>query len=435
MFMNCHPLRGAVLGELHARPFIPIAAPKRLLHLGFMTSAEAAAADRARLSAFCESRARPGPREDARHHEVVLADARLRWEQHSEFTTYTWEIADTDRAPFERGAGSFTPILTEMEQPGPLLVAVDLHLLADRDVALDNLFDPSSLAASIVAEGKALAATDFRVGSDGFVRWLMLDRGLAPTQAGALAQRLLEVETYRTLALLGLPETQGLAPQVRNIEDGLTRIARTMTERRDLAVDSRLLDELTVLAAALEADANVAGYRLRASRAYAEIVDQRLDAIDETPYPGWPTLAAFLSRRMAPAMRTCHMMEERLTGLSARLARAAQLLRTRVDVEIERQNRDLLGAMNARASLQLRLQQTVEGLSIAAISYYVVSLAGYLFEGLKDAGLGPDPALAQAVSVPFAVLIVALMVRRIRRHHAETETALGAAARRGRDET
>jgi len=381
-------------------------------------------ADRARLAAFCEARARPGPREDARHHEVVLADARLRWEQHSEFTTYTWEIADTDRTPFERSAGSFVPILTQIEAPGPLLVAIDLHLLTDREVSLDSLFDSSSLAASIVVEGKALAATDFRVGSDGFVRWLMLDHGLAPSQAGALAQRLLEIETYRTLSLLGLPEAQGLAPKVRNIEDGVTRIARTMAETRDLAVDSRLLDELTGLAAALEADANVAGYRLRASQAYAEIVEQRLDAIGETPCPGWPTLAAFLSRRMAPAMRTCRMMEERLTGLSARLARAAQLLRTRVDVEIERQNRDLLGAMNARAGLQLRLQQTVEGLSIAAISYYVVSLAGYLFKGLKDSGLGPDPALAQAVSVPFVLVLVGLMVRRIRRHHAETESAL-----------
>jgi len=203
MFATSHPLRGAVLGELHARPFIPIAAPKRLLHLGFMTRGEAAAADRSRLTDFCEARARPGPREDSRHHEVILADARLRWEQHSEFTTYTWEIADTDRTPFERGAASFVPILTQIEPPGPLLVAIDLHLLTDRQVALDSLFDPSSLAASIVADGKALAATDFRVGSDGFVRWLMLDRGLAANQAGALAQRLLEIETYRTLALLG----------------------------------------------------------------------------------------------------------------------------------------------------------------------------------------------------------------------------------------
>jgi uncharacterized membrane-anchored protein len=411
-----------VLRELHARPFIPLQAPKRLLHLGFMTGPEEGAADRARLAAFCEARARPGPEPEAKHHEIVLADARLRWEQHSEFTTYTWEIGGSDRTPFEGGAGSFAPIMLQVEAPGPLLVAVDLHLVADRDgLDLEAHFDPSSLAASSLGDNQALVATDFRVGSDGFVRWLLVDRGLSPAQAGALTQRVLEIETYRTLALLGLPEVQKLAPQVRTIEDGVTRIARTMAGSRDLALDSRLLDELTGLAAVLAAEANVAGYRLRASRAYADIVDQRLQAIGETALPGWPTIAAFLSRRMAPAMRTCLMMDERLTGLSVRLERAAQLLRTRVDVEIERQNRDLLAAMNARASLQLRLQQTVEGLSIAAISYYVVSLLGYVFKGAGHYGVEADTTVLQAVSVPLVVLIVGLLVRHIRRHHAEPE--------------
>jgi uncharacterized membrane-anchored protein len=420
MFATSHPLRATVLAELHARPFVPVTPPRRLLHLGFMTNAEEAGADRVRLAAFCEARARPGPLEGSKHHEVVMSDARLRWEQHSEFTTYTWELAAPDRTPFERHAGGFSAVMTQIEAPGALLVAVDLHLVPDGDsIDLDTLFDPSSLAASAVGDGKALVATDFRLGSDGFVRWLMVDRGLSPAQAGAIAQRLLEIETYRTLALLGLPAAQALAPSVRLIEDGVTRTARTMTERRDLARDNILLDELTALAAALEADANVAGYRFRASRAYAEIVEQRLAAIGEAPLPGRPTIDAFLSRRMAPAMRTCQMMDERLAGLSSRLARAAQLLRTRVDVEIERQNRDLLAAMNARAGLQLRLQQTVEGLSIAAISYYVVSLLGYVFKGGKDLGIGPDPGLAQAVSVPVVLVCVALVVRRIRRHHAE----------------
>lgn len=421
MFATSHPLRATVLAELHARPFVPMAPPRRLLHLGFMTGPEEAAADRARLTAFCAARARPGPLDGSKHHEVVMPDARLRWEQHNEFTTYTWELAAPDRVPFERNAGSFAAVMLQVEPPGPLLVAVDLHLVPDGEpIDIDALFDPSSLAASSVGDTKALVATDFRAGSDGFVRWLMVDRGLSPAQAGAVAQRLLEIETYRTLALLGLPAAQGLAPGVRIIEDGVTRIARTMTERRDLARDSVLLEELTALAAALEADANVAGYRFRASRAYAEIVQQRLAAIGEAPLPGRPTIDAFLSRRLAPAMRTCQMMDERLASLSARLARAAQLLRTRVDVEIERQNRDLLAAMNARAGLQLRLQQTVEGLSIAAISYYVVSLLGYLFKGGKDLGVGPDPGLSQAFSVPVVIACVALVVRRIRRHHAES---------------
>ncbi|MFZ4534143.1 MAG: DUF3422 family protein, partial [Alsobacter sp.] len=124
----------------------------------------------------------------------------------------------------------------------------------------------------------------------------------------------------------------------------------------------------------------------------------------------------FLSRRMAPAMRTCTMLEERQHQLSEKLSRAANLLRTRVDVEIERQNRDVLSAMNERTRLQLRLQQTVEGLSVAAISYYVVGLAAYVFKGLSDVGLLPvDAGTATAAAVPLAILGVWAVVRRIRR--------------------
>ena len=100
-----------------------------------------------------------------------------------------------------------------------------------------------------------------------------------------------------------------------------------------------------------------------------------------------------------------------------KLARSANLLRTRVDVEIERQNRDLLQSMNERTRMQLRLQQTVEGLSVAAISYYVVGLSAYVFKALKDVGLmNFDPGAATAIMVPVAVLLIALVVRRIRNH-------------------
>lgn len=413
-----HPLRGAVLGELHARPFLPLSAPTRQLHLGFMTTPEAAAADRLRLKRFCEERAQPGPEPEARHHRVALADADLRWEQHSEFTTYTWQVGGRDQSPFQPAASSYLPIVRCIAQPGPLLIAVDLHIIPDAGMLdIETMFDPASLAAALVDAGGALAATDFRPSSDGFIRILVLDRGLTPARAGALVQRLLEVETYRTLALLGLPEAQRLQPAVRDIEDALTRIAREMRGVRDLESDNRLLDELTDLAAALEADANASASRLSATRAYDNIVSQRLIAVGEVPVQGYPTFAAFLSRRMGPALRTCQLLEQRLDNLSRKLAGAAQLLRTRVDVAIEQQNRDLLRSMNERTRLQLRLQQTVEGLSIAAISYYVVGLAGYMLKGAKDAGLAIDPGIATALTVPLALVLVGLAVRRIRKRH------------------
>jgi uncharacterized membrane-anchored protein len=120
---------------------------------------------------------------------------------------------------------------------------------------------------------------------------------------------------------------------------------------------------------------------------------------------------------MAPAIRSCTTPEERQVTLSRKLARAANLLRTRVEVEMERQNRDLLKSMNERTRLQLRLQTTVEGLSVAAVSYYVVGLFGYLVKGAHDEGVPVDISLSTALFVPVAVLAIWWIVRRIRRKH------------------
>lgn len=418
-----HPDRGAILGEVHARPFAPIETPCRLLHFAFLTDPAQAAADREALMRYCEERKVPGPAEGAKHHRARFTDANLRWEQHSEFTTYSWELARPERAAFSPPAGELPKLMGELPQPGPHLVSADLHLLRAIGAGeLEAVFDPASLAASLVDNGGAIAATDFRVDAQGFVRILVLDRDLTPSRSGALTQRLLEIETYRTLALLGLPEAQRIAPSVRHTEETLVRIASTMTAAEGLVADHALLDEMTALAARLESEAASSTYRFGASRAYDNIVQQRLLAIGETPHAGWPTLAAFLSRRMAPAMRTCQMLQERQVDLSRKLARAANLLRTRVDVALEQQNRDLLAAMNERARMQLRLQQTVEGLSVAAIGYYVVSLFGYLAKGAKDAGYLPiDVGVATALFVPVALLGVWMAVRRIRRGHSEAD--------------
>ena len=248
----------------------------------------------------------------------------------------------------------------------------------------------------------------------------MLDKGLTPARAGALTQRLIEIETYRTLAMLGLPLAHSLSPRIRRIEDrlaGLTSEMRVAADRNSQA----LLAELSELAAELEADAAASLYRFGASRAYHGIVEERLAALGEEAVQGFDTLAGFLQRRVAPAMRTCRSVEERQANLSRKLARATTLLRTWVDVEVERQNRDVLAAMNRRGQLQLRLQQTVEGLSVAAVSYYVVGLIGYLAKGAKPFGFNLYPDYVTATSVPLVVLGVWYVVRRIRKTHQDSE--------------
>ncbi len=180
-----------------------------------------------------------------------------------------------------------------------------------------------------------------------------------------------------------------------------------------------LLDELIGLAAELEAGASRAMYRFGATRAYDELVRLRLSSAGEHALPGQTSWSVFLARRYNPAIRTCTTIAERQDLLSRKLARAAQMLRTRVDIDLERQNQAQLQSMNDRVRLQLRLQQTVEGLSVAAITYYVASLVHHVLEGVHHAGVPVDATVGTAISVPLVLVGVWWTVRRIRRAHAE----------------
>ncbi|MEM1377518.1 MAG: DUF3422 domain-containing protein, partial [Pseudomonadota bacterium] len=171
----------------------------------------------------------------------------------------------------------------------------------------------------------------------------------------------------------------------------------------------------------LEADAASSLYRFGASRAYHNIVDDRLQGLEKEPVPGYDTFSFFLERRLAPAMRTCRAIEERQANLSRKLARTANLLRTRIDVEVEKQNRNLLQSMDKRAKLQLRLQQTVEGLSVAAVSYYVVGLISYIISGMETSALGVSNQLIIAATVPIVVMGIWFTVRRIRKKHIDKD--------------
>jgi len=345
----------------------------------------------------------------------------LRWEQHSEFTTYTWEIQSlAANEPFVPAAATLEPRVRLIPPPGQLLVAVDLHVLkqTNQDVPFDTLFDRTSLAGADNTDRTAAYASDFRVDPSGFIRIAIVDRGLDDDRIGALVQRLLEIETYRTLTLLGLPEAQRVLPSIGVIERRLAEVTKEMRKSNDLANNRQLLDELTTLAAELEAGAAASVFRFGATRAYNEIVQQRLEAVGEQKIVGMSSWSSFLARRMNPAVRTCAATET----LSLKLSRAADLLRTRVDVELEKQNQDLLRSMNARTRVQLLLQATVEGLSVAAITYYLVSLFGYLAKAAHEAGyIHIEPIYAIACFIPVASLIIWVTVRRIRKHHVADE--------------
>ena len=225
-----HPLRAAILGEVHARPFTPIETPRRVLHFAFDTAGDAAKRDRAALAEFCARRklepleavGQAAPRRARRRDAALGAALRI----HHLYLGAA--VARRRRRSIRPPPRSPAP-MAQLPQPGPLLVALDLHLLADnkkRKIAVETLFDRASLAVAENSDGAALFATDFQADPAGFVRMLVLDRGLGAERAGAVVQRIVELETYRTLALLGLPEAQRLMPSINRIEKRLGRSDR-----------------------------------------------------------------------------------------------------------------------------------------------------------------------------------------------------------------
>ncbi len=415
-----HELRQSALTEIHARPFALIQTPGRILHFAFTSDAAGAAHAAEAVAGLCVEHKLATPNAAAKQICVDLPAGRLAFERHGEFVTYTWTFP-TGRTVFSPAPDSLQGAMRLLPQPGPLLVAADLHLLAAADAPddIDALFDGPAVAASSIDDGRATVASDFMADASGFVRILVVDHTLSPSSAGALVQRLLEIETYRMLALTGLPMAQRLGPSIRRIESELPALLSSMQRERGLAADRVLLDRLTALATELETGAAQGLFRLGATRAYHELVLARLDAIKESRIPHHSTLASFLARRLTPAIRTCATVEQSQTTLSSKIARIAELLRTRVDIELESQNADQIRQMAERVRLQLRLQQTVEGLSIAAITYYVSSVLHLLFEGAHGSGVHVDPAVATGAAVPVVFAVVAFIVWRIRHAHTE----------------
>lgn len=417
-----HPLREFALREIHARPFQLITTPRLVLHYAFTTDPAAAAAARDAFAERCVALGLAPPDSHSNQHIVWIRHVRLRWELHAEVTAYTWDCPGNDPGnPLTLGE----LLGPSFRQPGPLIVATRLDLVRDDGPAeaLLHGLDQGSTAVSTMRDGRAIGATDFKLRSDGQTRILVVDRGLYEHEIGSLVQRLIELETYRTLALLGLPEARRLQPSIMRIEAALQDIVKKIGTTPDLNANRVLLGKLTELAAEVEADAALSAFRFGATRAYDEIVKLRIRSIREGVLEGYTRWSSFLERRMAPAMRTCQTVEARLAELSDRIGRAANLLRTRIEVELEQQNRALLASLNRRARLQFRLQQWVEGLSVFAVSYYVVGLVSYLAGGAEFFGWDVDRAIVTAIAVPPVILGIWYFVRRLRAAHAARDRA------------
>lgn len=414
-----HPQRLELNDEVHARPPEAMAPSLRVSYLALLTDP---ARREASWEAVCELAQRSAvspPLPGASHFSADFGPFRLKWERHTEFSRIMVIVPGAGEDPFAEPAIAAVPPDWVQALPGQVMVAAHVALVpgeamaVDADGIADRLFAGNWLVGGSVAGGAAWAFTDFRIHTGGFSRILVQDASTSPRQAGRIVQRLLEIDTYRMLALLALPLAREIAPHLAANERELAEITAALVTARG-ADEPQLLERLTRLAASIENREAETLYRFSAADAYYELVQRRIAELREGRIEGMQTLQEFTERRLAPAMNTCRAVAARQDALSRRVARATQLLSTRVDLTREQQNQVVLANMDRRAQLQLRLQETVEGLSIAAVTYYVVGLVAYVAKGMKSAGVPVDVDLVTGIAIPVVVVVVALGVRQIR---------------------
>ncbi len=418
------PERVALAEEVHARPPEPISAPSRASFVALLVDAEARAQELRHLSQLCEQHGLAALQRGAVHWSGKVGDLRLKWERHGEFSTYTFFLSGRVAAGFSATAAQRLPAGWLSQLPGKTVMAAHAELLhAEEEMPTAELqqqfFSGYALVGSEIAGGAGQAFSDFQIHPDGFSRFVLIGRTFTPTMGGRMLQRLFEIEAYRMMALLALPVARRLSPRLSEIERSLATLTDDIAQ--DGGRDELMLQELTRLAAEVESGLAASQFRFGACRAYAELVRTRIAELRENRIPGLQTLDEFMSRRFAPAVATCATVSQRLHDLSERVAQASHLLSTRVDIVREKQNHALLASMDRRADLQLRLQQTVEGLSIAAIVYYMAGVVGYLAKGVKAIGLAINVDLVVGAAVPLLVIATMTAVRRARRRAQERE--------------
>ncbi|WP_101067907.1 DUF3422 family protein [Roseovarius salinarum] len=417
-----HPLRYRLTNELHARPFPPVEAPCTAVFLAIKRPDNAAARDRdadlAHLTDLLDRHGAPHPQPGATHYFGRIGRHRLKWESHTEFVEYTVFRDGLAERPFDPADFEVFPEDWLEQAPGARLTSALIRIapygddMAIRDQVAD-WFVPESVAMARVLDDAAVLAGDFRIDPAGHLRFSVhVSPGTGKRRIGRIVQRLCEVETYKAMSMLGYERVRAMSAQLNDLDARLSDLTAAMSE--DARPAEETLQSLLAVSAELEGLMARASFRFGATAAYENLVHRRIEVLREQRFEGRQTFREFMMRRYDPAMRTVKATEARLQAMADRAMRAGDLLRTRVDVERSAQNQALLESMDRRADLQLRLQKTVEGLSVVAISYYAVSLAGYLLYPLAPTFGVSKGMVTAAVTLPV-VAAVWWLIRRIRR--------------------
>lgn len=420
MQLNTHPRFAESYSGLHSRAFFPVQGPVQVTHIAVLHEGEYQADDAlAHLARLCEH-FQVDTELSAPFVSLHMTDFEIRWEQHTEFSTYSFITYLSTAMPFEQNILQSLPQGWVENIPGQVVSAlrvgvVDVEQVPDREVLREH-FDGQRLKGSELRQGAATLWSALRLHEDGFNRMLVLNHHLSECEIGRVVRALLELEAYRNMLLLALPVAQETIAAVSQMEDELAVLTRQFSHDQESMDDQQLLSELSTMAAAIAELIASSRYRFDAAKAYYQMVESRFAELQEREVDHLQTISAFLDRRLSPAIRTVRAAKRRLDDLSGRVGRATDFIRTRIDMSIEKQNQNLLKSMDRRAKMQFRLQQTVESLSVVVLTFYVLSLLSLALRGVpEDGSMGLAPDTIVALMIPVVLGIVWYLTRRVKK--------------------
>lgn len=436
-----HPLRTALHEEIHSRPPVALWPRDRILNQAFLLDSKDRAKQIEWIKSVCKKMHQSAEDNDVQSYMMIELQAApkrmiIKWELHGEFASISAVVQQNnllEEAHIKSRPGieaQVNAVLTGLgvaplyESGGLRIAAIDIAF-EDRDLFSDaeqvsGLFSGNTLLGShILSSKKAQLWTDLQINEDGYISYLVPHAGMGSRQAGRVARRITETETYRMASMMAFPVAKGLSHPLRLAEAELADLSKEIsTAQNEESIspdkDGHFLQRISILASKIEEWISEHGLRFTAAEAYSQLVSKNLEELNETPLAGVQTLSEFMDRRFAPAMSTCSWTQRRLKELSDRISRTTQILRTRIEHVNESQTQQLLSSMDQRAQLQMRLQETVEGLSVLVLTYYAVSLIVFMVKGVNTFHLGVSPELIGAICTPLIAYGI-YRVNRIRR--------------------
>jgi len=416
--------RHTLYGEFHRRYPITLSPGDCVTHIVLHKPDGSLEANLEDLKRLCVDADIETPKSDVFQYFKSTTSLAINWEHHNEFVSYTFYA----RSPHRKSFIQINP-MTQFTNwgaslSGELLTAVHVEVI--KCSKKENLHKPpksvftnSPVAGGSVCDGHAMLWSDFHIYEDGFSKIAVMDNGLGPHRSGRLVQRLLDVETYRILAMLGFEYAERIKSEVTKLEFALSSLKETQEKSTSEDVDKTRLYKLLDLSAQTDDLQTKATPRKEATRAYTRLVYQRFEELNEERIQGAQRLSNFLRRRFLPSMDSSETTYERLAALTFRIQREAALLRARLDVSQQELNTQALLAMDRRMQLQLKLQQTVEALSIVAISYYAIGIFTVFAKAVPLSHQYIFAIHLTAWSAPFIILAVYICLRRARQKIAE----------------